>query len=133
MSSGWWAAFGAFKASSNFLPWDSAVQVLSEIRPWHHLSPLLRAPWVGRGGWAATGQQRPRDIGCPDQRQHLSVWPRVNTYRCRRFLQKEAFGSDNPKKKKKSMTLVIAQTVVAGSLRSIQKEMGLSFRRKNLI
>lgn len=132
MSSGWWAAFGAFKASSNFLPWDSAVQVLSEIRPWHHLSPLLRAPWVGRGGWAATGQQRPRDIGCPDQRQHLSVWPRVNTYRCR-FLQKEAFGSDNPKKKKKSMTLVIAQTVVAGSLRSIQKEMGLSFRRKNLI
>lgn len=44
--------------------------------------------------------------------------------------QKEGSGSDSPEK---SMNLCLSETVVAGSLLSTQKEMDLSFRRKNLI
>ena len=54
---------GTFKANSNFLPSDLAVQVLSKTRPWHHLSPLLGSPWVGPPG--AMSQQRPRGTRTP--------------------------------------------------------------------
>lgn len=96
-----WGGFSyTFKASSNFLPCDLAVQVFQKTHPWHLLTLLLTSPWVGRSGeqsWGR-GSEGSRGLGLRDQNCiQLSVWPWEDTYKYS-LLQEEGLESDYPKK-----------------------------------